>query len=161
MNMKYYSKCVFLNSQKVNISPKYHRNISILYRDVDAVEEIPWHPPQYEEEIRREIIWYNWWSVEQWKLFGTASVLGVTEMILGISWDNGNSHKKVTNCILLTAKFYLQAKAFPPGNNQPDTFLEEAKKRLETERMACHLEGRTTKFQPWKRIHEALEGVGR
>lgn len=84
--------------------------------------------------------------------------LSASEVILGLTRDIGTpKQRKMINWIVLNAKFFLhRQKLFHDGNISLIAFLNEARQKLVTERLACQTEGRPHKFQIWQKIYEAL-----
>lgn len=84
--------------------------------------------------------------------------LSIHEVLLGLTRDIGNpTAQKVTNWILLCAKFYLhRQKLFHAGEFSLLAFLRETKRKLETERLACIMENTRQKFRAWQRLFDAL-----
>lgn len=64
---------------------------------------------------------------------------------------------KITNVILLNAKFYIyRQKLYHMSLLDITAFLKEFRYKLKMEEHVCHLEGKANKFRPWKGIVNAL-----
>lgn len=84
--------------------------------------------------------------------------LSTHEVILGMTRDAGNPKiQKLINWLLLGAKFYIhRQKIFYAGEISLLAFLREARRRLETEKLACIMDNRRSRFQTWQGLFKVL-----
>lgn len=81
--------------------------------------------------------------------------LNEAELLFGVLDRRRN--RKVTNWLIIFAKYYIQKRRlFAQGSIPLIAFLREARLKIHLERRACYAENKIRKFRPWQGLYEAL-----